>query len=410
MPDSQPVQGAAPRRPAFFSGGPSSRQLYSMLLDLSGMRLQRRGGRAFAAVLTNGLGLQVLPVESREFVRFVDDMVEDEGQRRPSQRAMKNLIRMILNETRAPDFRELLPTVRIDGAGPAAYGEPSIQLPSGGSDVLPLDLSQFKIVKDPEYVPQRIGATTDIDVLGRSLKAGLSVLIEGPPGSGKTQLARALAFRARVPFIRYDLADSWEPEDAIGKFVRRGGTWGWAEGGIPAAMVAPGGALLFLDELNAARRESISRLHRLLDSKPPELFIPEHAGELCRATKSFGLVAAQNPSTDFARLDRLRSRLDAVLTLDYSREVETKLCPDPAVRGVVWKLREIAAAESWVTPVSTRLLVDFRDNVRVHGPELARALLVNAFALEERDAVARIVTPGGRTDPRTQAARIELTR
>lgn len=95
-------------------------------------------------------------------------------------------------------------------------------------------------------------------LVGTTLRAGLSVLVRGHPGVGKSTLAQALAHELRLPLIDIrlaqrdpsDLAGVWFPDKEQQMLVAYPPAW--------AKMAAEQPCLVFLDEINAA----VTRLHQ----------------------------------------------------------------------------------------------------------------------------------------------------
>ena len=178
--------------------------------------------------------------------------------------------------------------------------------------------------------------------------------------------------------------------------MKRGTRLLWREGLLPAAMVRSGGALLFIDEINAIRRSAASRWHSVLDTER-SLTLVEHEGERIVATPKFAVICAENPKSEFvqANLDRLHDRFVHV-DVPYSRPLETRLVPDRRLCETIWRIREESEQEGSEieTAVSTRLLLRYARNTARFGASVAGELLVGEFRYGERETVRRMLAGG----------------
>lgn len=122
------------------------------------------------------------------------------------------------------------------------------------------------------------------------------VLLEGPPGCGKSSLIAALAERAGFPFMRVNLSESTEMSDLIGVDspgkVR--GTFSFRHGPLLTALEE--GAWLLLDELNLASQSVLEGLNSILDHRR-SIYVPE-MGKTVQANPLFRIFGAQNPAID----------------------------------------------------------------------------------------------------------------
>lgn len=122
------------------------------------------------------------------------------------------------------------------------------------------------------------------------------LLLEGPPGGGKTSLISALAAEAGFSFLRVNLSETTEISDLVGSDAPGSlpGVFTFREGPLLKAMRQ--GSWLLLDELNLASQSVLEGLNSVLDHRR-ELYVPE-VKEAVHAHDSFRLFGAQNPASE----------------------------------------------------------------------------------------------------------------
>ena len=139
----------------------------------------------------------------------------------------------------------------------------------------------------PFYVP--VG--DEEQLFKAAFRQGLSVVLKGPTGCGKTRFVEAMAHDLERPLITVACHDDLTTADLVGRFLLEGGDTRWVDG--PLTRAVREGAICYLDEVVEARQDTTVVIHPLADHRR-QLPI-ERLGEVLDAAPGFCLVVSYNP-------------------------------------------------------------------------------------------------------------------
>lgn len=195
----------------------------------------------------------------------------------------------------------------------------------------------------PFYLPVK----NEKAVFTAAYQQGLSILLKGPTGCGKTRFVEAMASELGRPLITVSCHDDLTTADLVGRFLMKDGATEWVDG--PLTRAVREGAICYLDEVVEARKDTTVVLHPLSDYRR-QLPI-ERLGVTLDAAPGFCLVVSYNPGYQSVLKDLKDSTRQRMVAIHFDY-------PEPEVE------QRIVLQESGVTPEQAQKLVKLAQAIR----------------------------------------------
>src|SRR4249919_300524 len=179
-----------------------------------------------------------------------------------------------------------------------------------------------------------VGREREVELVVAALAADRHVLLEGPPGTGKSTLLRAVADELGIGFEFVEGNAELTPARLVGHFDPARVL---AEGYVPD--IFRDGSLLYIEEINRIPEETLNVLITVMSEA--ELHVPR-LGRVA-ATPGFLLVAAMNPfdAVGTARISSAVYDRTCRLLIDYQSAADEVLI-------VARAAGEAAADPAWI--------------------------------------------------------------
>ncbi len=172
--------------------------------------------------------------------------------------------------------------------------------------------------------PHYVACGNEEQVFRAAYRQGLSILLKGPTGCGKTRFVEAMAHDLGRPLITVSCHDDLTTADLVGRHLLNEGKTTWCDG--PLTKAVREGAICYLDEVVEARQDTTVVLHPLADHRR-QLPI-ERLGVTLDAAPGFCLVVSYNPGYQSVLKDLKDSTRQRMVAIEFgypAAEVEERI-------------------------------------------------------------------------------------
>ena len=243
------------------------------------------------------------------------------------------------------------------------------------------------------YVNRKLpSGHTEFEIFDSALANRENVLIFGPTGSGKTMSALAYASSRNLHYYNISSHNGSEPSEWIGRWIPTpDGHYKWQDGAV--TQIVRNGGVLLLNEVNFLPERVTTAIFSLLDDRR-HLQLMGNNGEIVHAHPNLLIIADMNPNYRGTRPmnEAFKDRWAHKMEFDYDPSIERRLIKSKSLLELAKALRDGGERREIVTPISTRSLVVFQNNIEKLGLDYAIYSFLNGFGdMKERNAVRLIV-------------------
>lgn len=192
----------------------------------------------------------------------------------------------------------------------------------------------------------------------------IPILLFGGSGSGKTTLASQIARLLDLPFYTATVTAGMDESALLGG-LNPLPSGGFEYTTTPFLNAVEKGGVMLIDEFDAMDENAALAINNIMEFGELDLPMRSAKPKLI-AHKDFVLIACANTNLTGATLIHSgRNQLDGatisrfdggMFYIEYSYELETKLCPNERVRTCFWRVRNVVNKAQMNREISTRTL------------------------------------------------------